>query len=143
MPNITPLPTPPSRNDADFADTADTFLSAMPTFGEEVNAVAAAMGVAAYSGTQVCPASTATTLLDLTGLTGRFVVVAWVAGAGADALSARQEFLGTGAAVRQIATGAPGDGTNLALTHVSGVVKATVTGSSPTVTWAAQRVTAA
>lgn len=36
---ITPLPTPPTRQDpVNFADRADTFLAALPTFADEVNA---------------------------------------------------------------------------------------------------------
>lgn len=36
--NITPLPTPPTRQDpANFAERADTFLAALPTFTTEVN----------------------------------------------------------------------------------------------------------
>ena len=36
---ITPLPTPPTRQDpVNFADRADTFLAALPTFATEVNA---------------------------------------------------------------------------------------------------------
>lgn len=35
---ITPLPTPPTRQDpVNFADRADTFLAALPTFAVEVN----------------------------------------------------------------------------------------------------------
>ena len=35
---ITPLPTPPTRQDpTNFADRADTFLAALPTFAVEVN----------------------------------------------------------------------------------------------------------
>lgn len=38
---ITALPTPPQRSDSvNFADRADTFLTALPTFGEEANALA-------------------------------------------------------------------------------------------------------
>lgn len=38
---ITPLPTPPSRQDpANFADEADAFLGALPTFGTEANQLA-------------------------------------------------------------------------------------------------------
>ena len=38
---ITPLPTPPSRNDpTNFATRADAFLGALPTFGTEANALA-------------------------------------------------------------------------------------------------------
>lgn len=41
MSTITPLPTPPSRQDpANFSDRADEFLSALPTFGAELNVVA-------------------------------------------------------------------------------------------------------
>lgn len=41
---ITPLPDPPSRSDpANFADEADAFLSALPTFGNEANALAVAV----------------------------------------------------------------------------------------------------
>lgn len=40
---ITPLPTPPSRSDpANFADRGDAFLSALPTFVTEANALATA-----------------------------------------------------------------------------------------------------
>jgi hypothetical protein len=39
---ITPLPTPPSRDDAaNFSDRADAFLGALPTFVTETNALAA------------------------------------------------------------------------------------------------------
>lgn len=39
---ITALPTPPTREDPDnFADRADAFLAALPTFGAEANALAA------------------------------------------------------------------------------------------------------
>lgn len=38
---LTPLPTPPSRDDpANFADEADAFLGALPTFATELNALA-------------------------------------------------------------------------------------------------------
>jgi hypothetical protein len=38
---ITPLPTPPSRNDAaNFSDRADSFLGALPTFALQANALA-------------------------------------------------------------------------------------------------------
>lgn len=41
MTTITPLPTPPSRQDpANFNDRADAFLSALPTFATQTNAVA-------------------------------------------------------------------------------------------------------
>ena len=41
MTTITTLPTPPSRSDPiNFADRADTFLGALPTFGDQANAVA-------------------------------------------------------------------------------------------------------
>jgi hypothetical protein len=47
MPTITALPTPPSRSDpTNFAAQGDAFLSALPTFQAEANAVAAALGVA-------------------------------------------------------------------------------------------------
>lgn len=42
VPQITPLPTPPSRGrPAEFSDEADGFLGAMPDFGEEANILAA------------------------------------------------------------------------------------------------------
>ncbi len=42
MTTITTLPTPPSREDPiNFADRADTFLGALPTFGDQANLVAA------------------------------------------------------------------------------------------------------
>lgn len=42
MTTITTLPTPPSRSDPiNFADRADAFLGALPTFGDQANAVAA------------------------------------------------------------------------------------------------------
>jgi hypothetical protein len=41
MTTITTLPTPPSRSDPlNFAERADNFLGALPTFGDQVNAVA-------------------------------------------------------------------------------------------------------
>lgn len=48
MTTITALPVAPTRGDpATFAATADTFLSALPTFGTECNAVASEMNQAA------------------------------------------------------------------------------------------------
>lgn len=46
MPTVTPLPTPPNRGQAapEFAETADTFLDALPLFATEVNAVGVAVG---------------------------------------------------------------------------------------------------
>ncbi len=42
MTTITTLPTPPSREDPlNFADRADAFLGALPTFGDQANLVAA------------------------------------------------------------------------------------------------------
>lgn len=41
MTTITPLPTPPSRDDSsNFADRGDAFLGALPAFADEVNAIA-------------------------------------------------------------------------------------------------------
>lgn len=52
---ITALPTPPSRsNPTTFAALADTFLSALPTFGTEANALATQLngiGIGTYSAT--------------------------------------------------------------------------------------------
>jgi hypothetical protein len=47
---ITTLPTPPSRSDpANFAERADDFLGALPTFGNEANALATAVNADAAS----------------------------------------------------------------------------------------------
>ena len=61
MATITPLPTPvPSRQDpSNFAARADAFLTALPTFGTEANAVAAE--VITNKNTAVSSANTATT----------------------------------------------------------------------------------
>ena len=58
--SITPLPTPPSRQDpANFAARGDALLTALPTFVEETNALVA--GVNAKEASTVEAASTATT----------------------------------------------------------------------------------
>lgn len=45
---ITPLPTPPSRDDpTNFATRADAFLTALPTFATETNATAVAVDASA------------------------------------------------------------------------------------------------
>lgn len=45
LPTVTPLPTPPSRSDAEgFAARADSFLGALPTFTNELNALATEVG---------------------------------------------------------------------------------------------------
>lgn len=50
---ITALPTPPQRSDsANFADRADTFLSALPTFGVEANALASEVNMKAIEAAQ-------------------------------------------------------------------------------------------
>lgn len=61
MATITPLPTPvPSRQDpANFSARADAFLTALPTFGTEANAVAAEVNT--NKNTAVTSATTATT----------------------------------------------------------------------------------
>lgn len=52
MPSISELPTPPTRSDpANFAARGDAFVSALPTFVSEVNALAATLGV--FSGTKL------------------------------------------------------------------------------------------
>lgn len=44
---ITPLPTPPRRDHPEsFADDGDVFLGALPTFGTEINALAAEINAA-------------------------------------------------------------------------------------------------
>lgn len=49
---ITPLPSPPSRSDpANFADEADAFLGALPSFATEANQIAAEINAAANSAT--------------------------------------------------------------------------------------------
>lgn len=64
MTTITTLPTPPSRDDpANFSDRADEFLGALPTFGDQTNAVAGEVNgyatAAATSKTQAEAAATA------------------------------------------------------------------------------------
>lgn len=47
---ITPLPTPPSRDDpTNFATRADAFLTALPTFATETNATAVAVDASALA----------------------------------------------------------------------------------------------
>lgn len=47
---ITPLPTPPSRNDpTNFSARGDAFLGALPTFATEANALAVAVNADAVS----------------------------------------------------------------------------------------------
>lgn len=60
MSTITPLPTPPSRDDpTNFSARADDFLGALPTFATETNTVAAE--VVTNKNTAVTAAGTATT----------------------------------------------------------------------------------
>lgn len=60
MTTVTPLPTPPSRQDPiNFSTRADAFLGALPTFGTELNLVAGEVNTSATSATTA--ASTATT----------------------------------------------------------------------------------
>lgn len=60
MTTVTPLPTPPSRQDAiNFSARADTFLGALPVFGTELNLVAGEVNTNATNATTA--ASTATT----------------------------------------------------------------------------------
>jgi hypothetical protein len=63
MTTITTLPTPPSRSDpVNFADRADTFLGALPAFGNEANAVASEVNAdAAAASTSKTQAETAKT----------------------------------------------------------------------------------
>ena len=50
---ITALPTPPQRSDSvNFADRADTFLTALPTFGEEANTLAEGVNAKAAEAAQ-------------------------------------------------------------------------------------------
>ena len=57
---ITPLPTPPSRSDpTNFSARGDAFLSALPTFATEANALAVAVNADAASAD--ADAATATT----------------------------------------------------------------------------------
>lgn len=57
---ITPLPTPPSRNDpTNFSARGDAFLGALPTFATEANALAVAVNADAVSAD--ADAATATT----------------------------------------------------------------------------------
>lgn len=60
MSTITPLPTPPSRDDpTNFSSRADDFLGALPTFATETNTVASE--VVTNKNTAVTAANTATT----------------------------------------------------------------------------------
>ncbi len=61
MTTVTPLPTPvPSRQDpSNFATRADEFLSALPTFGTEINLVAGEVNTSASNASTA--ATTATT----------------------------------------------------------------------------------
>lgn len=69
---ITALPTPPSRDDpANFADEADAFLGALPTFGTEANALAvelntlaAGLDAIAAGGAMSIPYTFSTTTTD-------------------------------------------------------------------------------
>lgn len=64
MPGITPLPDPPSRADpTNFAAEGDAFMSALPNFVTETNALAAALGLVATPGPGAFTAITATTSL--------------------------------------------------------------------------------
>ena len=61
---ITPLPTPPSRNDpeATFVSRANDFLGALPAFGTEANALAAAVNAdktATETAAEIAPVSLA------------------------------------------------------------------------------------
>lgn len=68
---ITPLPTPPSRNDpTNFSSRADAFLGALPAFGTEANALAVdvnddAVAAAASASTATTQAGIATTQAGL------------------------------------------------------------------------------
>lgn len=67
MPSITPLPTPPSRNDpVNFSERADTFFGALPVFATEANELTAEVNglriqTSAAAATATAAASTATT----------------------------------------------------------------------------------
>ena len=71
---ITPLPTPPSRDDsANFASRADSFLAALPTFATEANATATEVNdnaLSAAASALSASNSAAMTTIAGTGITG-------------------------------------------------------------------------
>lgn len=91
-PEITPLPTPPSRGDAPdvFSARADAFLAALPDFGDEANAIAVyfdaqvetvedLVASAGYSGTSTSTVTVGVGSKSLTTQPGlSYVPGAWV-----------------------------------------------------------------
>lgn len=72
---ITTLPTPPTRSDpTNFASRADAFLAALPTFGDEANALAAAMNLNATNDTSTTSNSIGTGAKTFTVSTGKSYV---------------------------------------------------------------------
>lgn len=90
MSTITPLPTPPSRDDpTNFSSRADDFLGALPAFATETNTVAAE--VVTNKNTAVTAAGTATTQAGIaTTKAGEADASAIAADASADAALASQ-----------------------------------------------------
>lgn len=73
---ITPLPTAPSRSDPNnFAARADAFVTALPTFATECNAMAIAMNFAATNGTSTTSVLMATGAITLTTQASKSYVV--------------------------------------------------------------------
>jgi hypothetical protein len=74
---ITPLPTPPSRDDpTNFATRADAFLGALPTFATEANAQAVTVNADAVSSA----ASAVTASTAAAGATAAANVTKWISG---------------------------------------------------------------
>lgn len=74
---ITPLPTPPSRDDpTNFATRADAFLGALPTFATEANAQAVTVNADAVSSA----ASAVTASSAAAGATAAANVTKWISG---------------------------------------------------------------
>ena len=77
MTTITPLPTPPSRDDpTNFRTRGDAFLGALPTFGSEANALAGEVNAnaTAAASSATAAAASATEAASVSG------VALWVSG---------------------------------------------------------------
>lgn len=82
MTTITTLPPAPSRDDANtFASKADAFLSALPTFGTQTNAVASEINAAAAQ------AAASVSLLSVDGYTGSTTTSFTIASSGSQSVT--------------------------------------------------------